>query len=276
MQTEFSQVTHNFSTQSIHLDGVINARELGGYRMKDGRTVRHGLLLRGGALDKATDQDISRLEKEFDVKYIFDFRSGIETSYAADRQVPGSTYLHLPAIDPETGRKTAEIYEDLPRLTIEEVVLKGAKTQKMQEYAHSIYDSMVTNEYTQLQYATFLQKITELEDGAVYWHCSQGKDRTGLGAALLLAALGADRKTIIDDFAISAEYYEKSVNSLLGQVDTDIEKDVIRTMIGVNVDYFKSSLDLIDRQYGSMDNYLTSMLVISQGDMDRLRGRLLE
>ena len=78
--------------------------------------------------------------------------------------------------------------------------------------AANMYPSLIRSEYSQLQYATFLRLIVESpEDGGILWHCFQGKDRTGWGAAYLLFALGVDREAIIADFDLSNAAYRTLV-----------------------------------------------------------------
>ena len=275
-------ITHHYrwATQSVPLSSVINARELGGYVLPDGSRIRRGLLLRGGSLAQLSDEDRARFADGYSLRYVFDFRTEGETRHAPDRDVPGARYVWLPAIDPETEKLGTtilprEAYADLPGFLV-----RHASTPLVQDVARRLYTDMVTNEYTQLQYSAFLQMIAGLDDGAVFWHCSQGKDRTGLGAAFLLAALGADRDLIMADFAISNEYYRAEVEMLsevlLRQGAGKAELDVVRTFVGVNTDYFAAALDLIDSTYGSMDDFLRNQLLLSDEDRIRMRYRLLE
>ena len=87
-----------------------------------------------------------------------------------------------------------------------------------QEKARELYPSLVLSEFSQLQYATFMNLVLETEEGAILWHCSQGKDRTGIGAALILGALGADRATILADFDRSNDAYRPLVQKLCAEV----------------------------------------------------------
>lgn len=269
-----------FESQSLHMDNVVNARQMGGYVMADGRKIRDGILLRGGFLQKASDKDILRLTEEFHVAYVFDFRTKGEVEHAPDRMIPGSKYLWLPTIDEKTeklgeGCLPKEAYRDL-----ESYLLANAHKEHVQNTGRTMYESYVRNEYTQLQYAAFLQKIIDTEDGAFYWHCSQGKDRTGLGAAYLLAALGADRDLILQDFAITNECYQNIVTRLKTEIRNNgggpEEERVIQTFIGVDVEYFNAALDIIDKEYGGMDSFLTNELCLSFEDIKLLRDRLLE
>ena len=271
--------TYTFASQSIGLPSVANARELGGIVLPDGRRVRHGLLLRGGNLSVASKDDLLRLRTAFPLTHDFDFRTEAEVTIAPDPPLPGIRFVWLPAIDPDTEKPGISALPQDAYRHLDVWLIENAQDEMVQRVARRLYNDMVVNEYTQLQYAAFLQMVTAAE-GAVYWHCSQGKDRTGLAAAFLLAALGADRETIMADYEISNDYYHDITARIIQEVRARSGNDdavaVIQTFIGVNPEYFSGALDLIDKKYGSMQNYLTNQLLLSENDMARLRDRLLE
>lgn len=265
----------DFKSCSIGLEGVINARELGGIAVPGGK-VRRGLLLRGGALSQATDADIARLRDVYHVSKVFDFRTSMEVRRAPDREVPGAVNIWLPAFDEKSQRLEEmslphEAYYDLGNW-----LTTRACQPKVQEVARGLYPLMVEEDFTRMQYAGFFQNILMTTEGAVYWHCSQGKDRTGLGAALILAALGADRKTIIDDYLVSNEFYKDEVEYYCSLVSTEEEREVMRTFVGVNSKYFSYALDLVEAECGSLMGFLQGPLCLSDSDISELRDRYIE
>lgn len=268
---------YTFAAQSIGLTSIANARQLGGYILPDGRSVKKNLLLRGGLLHKASDEDIKALSERFHIVHNFDFRTKMETTLAPDRVVEGSDHIWLPAIDEETEALAPdalpqEAYKNLPPWLV-----ANAHNQMVQRVAHHLYMDMVFNEYTQLQYAAFLQTIVNSPDvDAVYWHCSQGKDRTGLASTFLLAALGADRKLIMQDYLISLEFYRDDVDHYYSLLKTEEEKKVLLTFVGVNAEYYEETLDLIDKRYGSLEGYLKGPLCLTDDDCTVLRQKYLE
>lgn len=267
---------YNFKTQGIGLNSVINARELGGYVLDDGSRIKRGLLLRGGALDNASDEDLSLLSDKYRVKRIFDFRTSGEVGYAPDKYLPGADYVWMPAFDEESNMMEQV---SLPKDAYKD--LKGwlsvnAWREEVQLVARGMYPSMVSSNFTRVQYSGFLHNIIKTTDGAVYWHCSQGKDRTGLGAAILLAALGADMDLIMQDYEISNEFYVKDVEEVYGHVSTDAERDVILTFVGVNRKYFLGALNMLVKECGSMMGFVKGPLCLTDDDIRILRERYLE
>lgn len=264
-----------FKDCSIGLEGVINARELGGIAVPGGK-VRRGLLLRGGALSTATDADLARLRDVYHVAKVFDFRTSAEVKYAPDRDVPGAQNIWLPAFNEQSQKMEEmslphEAYYDLGNW-----LTTRACEPKVQEVARALYNVMVEEDFTRMQYAGFFQNILQTAEGAVYWHCSQGKDRTGLGAALILAALGADRKAIMEDYEVSNEFYKADVDQYCSLVGTAEEREVMRTFIGVNPVYFSQALDLLEAECGSLMGFLQGPLCLADYEIKELRDRYIE
>ena len=269
----------SFKTQSIGLEGVANARELGGYPMNDGRRVRRGRFFRTGALATATDNDIRKLEA-FSLRHVFDFRTGYEADKAPDLPVPGADRFSLPSVDPvDDVWKETPLAKATKDIFVDEL-LRFSFTDEAKAIARNMYPSLILSEYTQLQYATFLNYAVNTPEGAILWHCSQGKDRTGIGAAFLLSALGASRELLIADFDLSNVFYRQQTDDLIAQLTTmgggEEEFEVIRSFIGVNTKNFISALNLIDHEFGSMQKYLTEYLCISEEEMEKFRSHALE
>ena len=145
--------------------------------------------------------------------------------------------------------------------------------------AADMYPSLIRSEYSQLQYAAFLRLIIETPEGAVLWHCFQGKDRTGWGAAFILSALGVDRETIIADFDRSNDAYRELVarlnRDIIARGGGEAEMDVVQAFMGVSTKNFHRTLDLIDREFGGILSYLQNQLFLSEEDIQLLRKRYL-
>jgi len=257
------------------LPSIANVRDLGGTVLPGGRTVRKGLLLRGGALSTASPEDLREMSETYRVAKVFDFRTSMELQSAPDPEVKGARNIWMPAFDEQSETfRTRNLPHDAYS-HLGEYLVEHARDPFVQDVAANLYTAMIENEFTQVQYAGFLQNIIATLEGAVYWHCSQGKDRTGFGAAFLLAALGADRQAIMYDYCLSSDYYAEELSRYLPLVSTEEERSVLRTFISVNPAAFEAALDLIDRTYGSMDEFIKGPLCLDSADLDILRERYL-
>jgi protein-tyrosine phosphatase len=139
-----------------------------------------------------------------------------------------------------------------------------------------LYDIIFFEESSQQVYRQFFADLVTLNpsDGAILWHCTQGKDRAGCASAMLLAALGADRSLIMADFILSKEYYDPMVSQI--PTTTDVQRNVINTLISANPTIFEATLDKVDEKYGSLTNYLTQCIGVTPDMMQLLRDRYLE
>ncbi|MBR3406954.1 MAG: tyrosine-protein phosphatase [Bacteroidales bacterium] len=261
------------------LEGVINARDLGGIRI-GGKTVKPGLLLRTGHLNEVSDESVRHLSQDLHLKKIFDFRTLQEAAFQPDREIPGAEHILLPTLDVEAEKASGEAVPQETFLNLPAHIVQLSFTRLFQQKARQLYPSLVLSEFSQLQYATFLNLILETEEGSVLWHCSQGKDRTGIGAALILGALGADTETIVEDFDRSNEVYRPVVDKLCAQVveagGGEKEMDVVRAFMGVSVKNFRYALKLIDANWGSIPGYLEEAMGIMDDDLAVLRARYLQ
>ena len=266
--------------QYLPVDGIVNARDLGGYQATDGKTVRHGLLLRSASLAEAKEKDLSYLSG-IPVGTVVDFRMDFELRGKEDKVIPGARYVRLP-VNSSGIDVTDEDAKELSRhksFDIRKFIMIAAFNKRAQKIAHEMYPIMVMDEDCQKQFAAFLQMAVHA-DSAILFHCTQGKDRAGLASAYILSALGVDRETIIKDFDATNAIYAKDVKRLSRRVrffgGKDKEIETVKAFIGANTDNFIKVLDLIDSEYGSMLNYIQGPLGLSDNDIQRLKERYLQ
>ena len=263
----------------IIFDNIVNTRDLGGMTGHEGKEVRSGMLLRSAHLHDATDADIRRLQNEYHLRRVFDFRSLGEAEFLPDREIEGATHHLLPTIDMSEERLTGQAIPQEAFLDLERHIVNYSFYPEVQMMAADMYPSLIRSEYSQLQYAAFLRLIIETPEGGVLWHCFQGKDRTGWGAAFILSALGVDREAIIADFDRSNDAYRDLVarlnNDIIARGGGEEEMDVVQAFMGVSTKNFRRTLDLIDREFGGMYEYLQNQLFLTKEDLHLLRKRYL-
>lgn len=265
--------------KQIGLTGVRNARELGGYTVGD-RMVKHGVLFRTGDLSKADPSAQTKLSEEYHVGTIIDFRMTAECKAAPDHSVNGAQYVHLPAFEledylTETDANEAVITPDMDRLEIFEMVFRSGKI------CYNNYVDLLLGERGRAAYSGFLRLLLESRpDSAVLWHCTDGKDRTGCAAMLLLSALGADRETIMEDYLLTNLYRAdaaENVRKIIAEHPMPDEKaDALMFMSGcVAEKYMTTALDALDQRYGSVLGYIREELSVSDAQIEILREKYL-
>ena len=264
----------------VLFDNIANARDLGGMEGAGGKLIRPHRLLRTAHLHDASDGDVVRLREEYNLCRVFDFRSLGEYEAMPDREMEGVQHHLLPTIDMRAEQETGRPIPDEAFLELDRHIVNYSFYPEVQMMAANMYPSLIRSEFSQLQYAAFLRLIIEApEDGGILWHCAQGKDRTGWGAAFLMFALGVEREAIIEDFEQSNKAYRELVNRLNDDVIArgggEKEMEVIQAFMGVSTVNFVRTLELIDREFGGMTRYLHEILLLTHEDVQLLRKRYL-
>lgn len=266
--------------QAIYLPGIGNARELGGYAAGD-KHIRPGLLLRTAALNNAMPETINKLTDEYRLQTVIDFRMSGERGAVPDPEIPGAENIHLPVIEikdyPPTDPKMLEEYE------------KGGDRMKMFEMSYEAgmlgpdqYLDFLLGERGKRAYREFFRILLESnpDKGAILWHCTDGKDRTGCAAMLLLTALGASRETIIADYMLTNEYNAAQIEAVRQKTAAypmPPEKlDALLFMSGAVVErYMTNAIDTLNKKYGSVEGYLREELNVDEAAVMRLREKYL-
>ena len=269
-------------TRNVPFEGIENARDLGGLRMRGGNVIRKDMLIRSGELSRATDGDLKILSDRFMLSDIFDFRFDAEVESARDKVGDGVRYTRLSTLPEVLVNGFSDGRADSEKIKSEDFtaqLVSFAFNPKAQELSRQMYPLTVSDTTSQRLYGEFLRGVLKAEGGSL-WHCSQGKDRAGWGTAFLLAALGAERGTIVEDFALSNISYAPVVEQLSEKVlqkgGGENELRLIRSMAGVSVENFERGLDLIDERFGGMDVYIEKALGFSSDMKKQLRIKYLE
>ena len=259
--------------QQISLSSVHNARQLGGYIIGD-KQIKKDLLLRTARLSSLSSGDSLLLSDKYKVQCVYDFRGQDESMEAPD-VIPGdSRYISLSiAFADNASRSQYKVDNESQLVTM---LLENADHPMIIAMCEKMYDKILLDVESQESYRRFFSDLLTVDpnNGAVLWHCTQGKDRAGCASAMVLAALGADRELIMADFILSKEYYDTQLINV--NAETENQKMVISTLLSVNPVIFAKTLDKIDEKYGSFRNYLTECIGVTPEMMKILQDRYLE
>ncbi len=231
----------------LPMTGGFNFRDLGGIKTKDGHFVKWGKIFRSDDLHNLTDADLNYLAS-IPLISIVDFRSESEVSQLPDK-VPSSVVKDYPYhITP--GNLTAS--SDLSQFNVSD----------MDSVMMSINKLLVTDSTAIKRYKDFFALLQNEKDVPLMFHCTAGKDRTGMGAALVLFALGVDEDTIMDDHLLSNIYLKDKYAKYVAQYPE------LEPLFGVKSQYLQAGINEIKETYGSIDNYLENTLAV---DIPRFR-----
>ncbi|MBQ3416879.1 MAG: tyrosine-protein phosphatase [Ruminococcus sp.] len=263
---------------SIHLNSIKNARELGGYITADGRRIKNGVLLRTAYLNGISDEDVRQLREVYRVQHIIDFRMEMEMVGTEDPTIGGARYHHLNVIDPSTFPDREDEDVDVGALGLAQSV---AMSEQIGAFDGRMYIGFLSNSSGRQAYADFFRILLSADpDRAVLWHCTSGKDRTGLAAMLLLSALGVDEEVVIEDYMLTNTYNAKRIEKARqmlkeqGFDDAFIEKAIL-VLDAISERTMRTAIAYLKKEYGSVVGYIRDGLKINQEEIDSLKEKYL-
>jgi len=241
------------SDRHLPMEGGYNFRDLGGYRTTDGQYVKWGRIFRSDDLHNLTEDDLGYLSS-IPLVAIVDFRSEDERSAAPDKNPESVRENYKYSITP--GNLMDAVKADLQNITE-----MKADTLMMGMNELLVSDSACIN-----QYRKFFELLQNEENIPLMFHCSAGKDRTGMAAALVLFSLGVDEQTIINDYLLSNKYLANKYAKY------KVALPALSPLFEVKPQFLKAGIDRIKKDHGSVENYLTEVLNV---DLSKMRNKYL-
>ncbi len=245
-----------------------NFRELGGYQTTDGHTIKMHKIIRSGALHDLNDNDVNFLTK-YGVKYDVDFRSSEERNAKPDRSLNGVTYFWDPIL------KFDELENSVSLSKITTDILENDNAGY--EHMISVYHNMIKFPDANQAYRKFFDYLlmNDQNQQALIFHCTSGKDRTGIGAILFLSALGVPEETIKQDYLLTNQVVQKSLTATLNQVKQKTNNDIlvknIRYLLTVSEDYYQTAMNDIHDMAGDTITYLHKFIKVTDDEIKQLK-----
>ena len=255
------------ASRLLPVEGALNLRDLGGYKTADGRTVKWGKVYRSSMLAHLTDDDY-RLLTPLQIGTIADLRSNEERTKEVTDWRAG-----------EPIRIETDYSMDFSQFA---GMMKDIDVAKAKAMFTSMYPDILKQ-----QTGNFRNMFQQLlrDDDALLFHCSAGKDRTGMAAMLILTALGVPQETIMQDYLLSNTHYAANIASFsqrhgderdaTSAMMSRLPADVTAVFMGVSPEYLQAAMDSMTAEHGSVMGYLQHELGLSADDINTLRNRLL-
>ena len=249
--------------------GATNFRELGGYPADEGKTVRWGQIWRGVCTARLTDPaDRARLDA-LGLRLILDLRSTAEAQAEPDYVPDGARLVQICALCGDDGHEISFAPGDIERMM--------HTAREGENILYRMYRQMLFGN------KAFKELFRALEAGEtpILFHCTSGKDRTGVAAMLILLALGASDETICADYARTnlcrAAEIEKAMADHAAEIAADpAQKMRWQSSAGVDPETAPFVLRTIRAKYGSAENYLEAEYGLTPARLMRLRRMYLE
>lgn len=263
-------VSHPAPGAQLPFEGGNNFRELGGYAADEGKTVKWGQIFRGIPTSLLQSDADRKLLDSLGLRLILDLRSEAEAAKQPDSVPDGARLVRICGLCHSDGSEIAFSPEDKEKL------LQGRLDED-----HNMADAM----YQQMLFGNkaFKELFRALEAGEtpILFHCSAGKDRTGVAAMLILLALGASDEVISADFVQSnvcrRPELEAAWRKHADEIASDpVMKDHYLGIVGVYPESVPFVLGIIRQKFGSADAYLEAEYGLTPARLMRLRRMYLE
>lgn len=252
--------------RGLGLTTIPNLRDLGGYRAADGQWVRLGMIYRADQMDKVSDADLGALTA-LSTSVVIDLRTKSERSREPDRLPAGARHLVLDVAADATGSIGGDMKDAFAQIA-------AGKGVEMLTQANRDFVSL---ESARTSYSAMIRELLS-SDGAVVFHCTAGKDRTGWGTALILTMLGVSRETVMADYMLSNHYLREKNAKMLAYFKTtgaSFDPAFLEAVVTVRPEFLQAAFDEVDRRYGSFDAYLHDGLGLTPAEITAFRRKFL-
>lgn len=257
----------------LPLEGGRNFRDLGGYETANGQHVKWGRLFRSGTMTRLTDEDYDYLAS-IGISTVLDLRTSQERTAEPTNWLAGDIDYVTFADPAEDDANPLSVVFASPDVTPEDV--RSTMT--------SLYAGILDQQKP--AYRALFRDLSD-EDTPLAFNCSAGKDRTGVGAALILSALGVPRETVVSDYALSEQLVDYSAEFQLSEnaaAEDDgpyaylrqLPSELVAPLMRSDPAYIEFVLDHIDAEYGSVENYIINELGVDEIRLQKIRQSLLE
>lgn len=263
-----SQIAHS---RTVALTGQRNFRDLGGYQTADGRRqVRWGKLYRSGTLARLSDQDYAVLTP-LGISTIVDFRT------TAERAAEPTNWR---AGEPSVLFKSYDTKGEMALMAV--LTAPNAKPADVRNAMIGFYKQM-PEQYAD-QYGEIFHHLVSYQTPLLF-HCTAGKDRTGLASALILMALGVSRNDAVADYVLTEKHGDfRATGTGAAPSGANAPYDALRStqaeliapLLRADPAYLEAALDQIIADYGSVQAFVQKRLGVSNSELAILRLRLLE
>lgn len=246
----------------IIIKKVNNFRSVGNIKNSEGRILKEGKFYRSGDLYHLKNNSFKEIEK-LGIKEIIDLRNEKEISKKPDNLPENITYKKYSAFE-DQGDQLSQA---------KKLVLKGkVNASDADKRMVDFYRDYVTENPE-----TIKKIITEIleSDQPILYHCTAGKDRTGIITALILSILKFDKDTIYNDYLLSNNFRKQMVEKRLNLAHTlhfiypKMDLKVLEKLSWIESGYLDESFDGINKKYGSIDIYIQKVLGISDNKREQ-------
>lgn len=255
----------------IDTQRIYNCRDMSGLVNKEGKILLCNRLIRSSMLFGSTSHDRDLLKWQYHLKTVIDLRTDLERLANPDPVMIGIRSVHAPVFHEE------EMNLDKYGITITDIEKAYFDTNSL---LMELYPKFMLEKTGIRAWRKVFDVLLEQKNGTVLFHCTQGKDRTGMCAALILYALDFDEELILEDYERSSIYLQAQMNDKFLEIEkrTGKTREQLEPMAGryeARKEFFEAAINAVKEKYGTVDKYLEEEIGLTQEKKKQLKAMYL-
>jgi protein tyrosine/serine phosphatase len=258
----------------IHVEGVPNFRDIGGYPITDSSSTRRNFIYRSAVPTRITPTGLQTLTQDLRITTVYDLRSNAELRKDPIASSPldsheSVTVLHTPVF-PQRDSSPEQLAKRFANYMSD-----NGSEGFVAAYAEILRDGVDA-------YRKVFEHVRDRPRDAFLVHCTGGKDRTGVLVALMFLVAGVkDRDLIADEYSLTEKGFDAGVKAHLAEkIIKDLGADPtnragIERLLSARKENMSATLEYIERQFGGAEGYLRDQLGFGDDDVERIRKSLV-
>lgn len=229
-------------------------------RMLSNSTIFTPRLIRSEALSNLDKDDVKTLKEKYNLKTIIDLRTPREIQKKKDVSIPGTSYHHIPlATVQELGMVRDESFYKL-------LIKKDFLPNMNMAYKH------LFNKDKEPYWRKIFEILLNQTSGTILFHCSAGKDRCGMVAAIIEYCLGFSMEDIMNDYFLTNDHiiFLPMYKVIYRLIPKDFKDDYMK-LFYAQKEFFDSGIENLKENYGSISNFLKNGCGLSSESIEKLK-----
>ncbi len=245
----------------INMD-IRNFRDMSGYKNRNGKVMKKNMIFRGGALNRMTREQADYFENTLSIRHILDFRDEKEAEMAKDYPFPIAEYERIGALRVRRP--------DNNGFSFKKIIKNGMQPSQLSYILEYLKEGYKTMAFGNPAYQRLFSLLLE-NSGNIYFHCTSGKDRTGVAGFLVMMAMDMEEEDAVKEYLLSNQYLKQETDNLVGQLNISGEyKQMCESLLGVREDFIRLSIHSIQRKYAGYDEFFESEYGLDREKRNRL------
>lgn len=258
--------------KKIKAKKIRNIRDLSQFQTPLGK-IKENSFIRSSRLDKTNDKTRNKLFTDYNIKTVIDLRNKIEVEEGNEYVLPNNaSYYHIPVL-------VKSYFGISHEKKMSKVMSKECKKMNCRndakEYMVNMYKSIVFEKFSQEQFKKIFELFLANNNGSFIFHCTGGKDRTGILSLFILTLLGVSKENILNDYSMS-DICNKNHNNLMKFLMHTLLyyrklKWLLIEMLHAKREYMEETILCIEQKYGTISNYLETEIGLTPEKQNKFR-----